>query len=187
MASHPVNAKYPDTVALTYDETNHKVACVYSDRSLYLWDITDIRKVYIRRSSRMSYEWWKMSIILKEMKTKKSNFSWKFVRLGSRTRSFTMLPAFGAWSLIHLPKKAWRAFYLPALSWPAPATTRSEFGTWILIWAPTPSTGGTFTATYKSTHLIEEISSERDKSLMSFVFVCLFFLTWRRIYSRPYT
>ena len=118
---------------------------------------------------------------------KKSNFSWKFVRLGSRTRSFTMLPAFGAWSLIHLPKKAWRAFYLPALSWPAPATTRSEFGTWILIWAPTPSTGGTFTATYKSTHLIEEISSERDKSLMSFVFVCLFFLTRRRIYSRPYT
>ncbi|XP_046444515.1 mitogen-activated protein kinase-binding protein 1-like isoform X4 [Daphnia pulex] len=45
MASHPANAKYPDTVALTYDETNHKVACVYSDRSLYLWDITDIRKV----------------------------------------------------------------------------------------------------------------------------------------------
>lgn len=114
-----------------------------------------------------------MSIILKAMKTK-SNFSWKFVRLGSRTRSFTMLPAFGAWSLIHLPKKAWRAFYLPALSWPAPATTRSEFGTWILIWAPTPSTGGTFTATYKSTHLIGEISSKRDKSLMSFVFVCLF-------------
>lgn len=45
MASHPANAKYPDTVALTYDETNHKVACVYSDRSLYLWDVTDIRKV----------------------------------------------------------------------------------------------------------------------------------------------
>ena len=45
MASHPANAKYPDTVALTYDEVNHKVACVYSDRSLYLWDITDIRKV----------------------------------------------------------------------------------------------------------------------------------------------
>jgi hypothetical protein len=46
MASHPANAKYPDTVALTYDETNHKVACVYSDRSLYLWDINDIRKVF---------------------------------------------------------------------------------------------------------------------------------------------
>jgi len=49
MASHPVNAKYPDTVALTYDETNHKVACVYSDRSLYLWDITDIRKVIYKK------------------------------------------------------------------------------------------------------------------------------------------
>ena len=45
MASHPANAKYPDTVALMYDETNHKIACVYSDRSIYLWDITDIRKV----------------------------------------------------------------------------------------------------------------------------------------------
>ena len=45
MASHPANAKYPDTVAVTYDETNHKVTCVYSDRSLYLWDVRDIRKV----------------------------------------------------------------------------------------------------------------------------------------------
>lgn len=45
MASHPASAKYPDTVALTYDESNHKVTCVYSDRSLYLWDVTDIRKV----------------------------------------------------------------------------------------------------------------------------------------------
>lgn len=48
MASHPASAKYPDTVALTYDETNHKVTCVYSDRSLYLWDVTDIRKVRCR-------------------------------------------------------------------------------------------------------------------------------------------
>lgn len=183
MASHPVNAKYPDTVALTYDETNHKVACVYSDRSLYLWDITDIRKVFWKEFQDVLW-WWKMSIILKEMKTK-SNFSWKLLRLGSRTRSFTMLPAFGAWSLIHLPKKAWRAFYLPALSWPAPATTRSEFGTWIPIWAPTPSTGGTFTATYKSTLLSEKSHQKGIKAWCPlFLFV---FLTWRRIYSRPCT
>ena len=45
MAAHPANAKYPDTVAVAYDENNHKVTCVYSDRSLYLWDVRDIRKV----------------------------------------------------------------------------------------------------------------------------------------------
>ena len=47
MASYPTNAKYSDTVALTNDETNHKVAFVYSDPSLYLWDVTDIRNVRI--------------------------------------------------------------------------------------------------------------------------------------------
>ena len=52
MASHPTNAKYSDTVALTNDETNHKVTCVYSDPSLYLWDVTVIRKVCINLAGR---------------------------------------------------------------------------------------------------------------------------------------
>ncbi|XP_046383453.1 mitogen-activated protein kinase-binding protein 1 isoform X1 [Ischnura elegans] len=45
MASHPNNAKYPDVIAVTYDERNHKVTCVYNDHSLYVWDVRDIKRV----------------------------------------------------------------------------------------------------------------------------------------------
>ncbi|RVE45608.1 hypothetical protein evm_009721 [Chilo suppressalis] len=34
MFSQPSNARYPDAVALTYDERNHKLTCVYNDHSL---------------------------------------------------------------------------------------------------------------------------------------------------------
>lgn len=45
MFSHPPGAKYPDTIALTYDEKNHKLTCVYNDHSLYVWDVRDIKRV----------------------------------------------------------------------------------------------------------------------------------------------
>ncbi|CAM1318924.1 WDR62 (predicted) [Pycnogonum litorale] len=45
MGTHPNGAKYPDTVALTYDETNKKVTCVYNDHSMYTWDIKDVKKI----------------------------------------------------------------------------------------------------------------------------------------------
>ncbi|XP_046980960.1 mitogen-activated protein kinase-binding protein 1 isoform X1 [Schistocerca americana] len=45
MAAHPNNAKYPDAIALAYDEKNCKLTCVYNDHSLYIWDVHDIKRV----------------------------------------------------------------------------------------------------------------------------------------------
>ncbi|XP_050529445.1 mitogen-activated protein kinase-binding protein 1 [Daktulosphaira vitifoliae] len=45
MASIPSNAKYPDAIALAYDEINTKLTCVYNDHSLYIWDVKDIKRV----------------------------------------------------------------------------------------------------------------------------------------------
>lgn len=48
MANIPSNAKYPDAIALAYDEKNMKLTCVYNDHSIYIWDITDIKRVCIK-------------------------------------------------------------------------------------------------------------------------------------------
>ncbi|XP_031332032.1 mitogen-activated protein kinase-binding protein 1 isoform X3 [Photinus pyralis] len=45
MSSPPPDAKYPDAIAITYDETNKKLTCVYNDHSIYVWDIHNIRRV----------------------------------------------------------------------------------------------------------------------------------------------
>ncbi|XP_069356780.1 uncharacterized protein Wdr62 isoform X2 [Maniola hyperantus] len=45
MFSQPNNARYPDAIALTYDERNYKLTCVYNDHSLYVWDVRDIKRV----------------------------------------------------------------------------------------------------------------------------------------------
>ncbi|XP_058056693.1 uncharacterized protein LOC131208065 [Anopheles bellator] len=45
MMAVPQNAKYPDTIAIVYDEARSKVMCVYNDHSLYIWDLRDIRRV----------------------------------------------------------------------------------------------------------------------------------------------
>ncbi|XP_053622204.1 uncharacterized protein Wdr62 isoform X2 [Plodia interpunctella] len=45
MFSQPAGARYPDAVALTYDERNHKLTAVYNDHSLYVWDVRDIKRV----------------------------------------------------------------------------------------------------------------------------------------------
>lgn len=41
----PKNAKFPDTIAMVFDEARSKVSCVYNDHSLYIWDLRDIRRV----------------------------------------------------------------------------------------------------------------------------------------------
>ncbi|GBP20543.1 Mitogen-activated protein kinase-binding protein 1 [Eumeta japonica] len=45
MYNVPNDARYPDAVALTYDERNHKLTAVYNDHSLYVWDVRDIKRV----------------------------------------------------------------------------------------------------------------------------------------------
>ncbi|XP_068610167.1 mitogen-activated protein kinase-binding protein 1-like [Brachionichthys hirsutus] len=48
-ASHLFSTKpdprYPDTIAVTYDPVSHRLSCVYSDHSLYVWDVRDINRV----------------------------------------------------------------------------------------------------------------------------------------------
>ncbi|XP_075050712.1 mitogen-activated protein kinase-binding protein 1-like isoform X2 [Mixophyes fleayi] len=43
--SSAADAKYPDTVGMTFDPTNQWLSCVYNDHSLYVWDIKDMKKV----------------------------------------------------------------------------------------------------------------------------------------------
>ncbi|XP_018315432.1 mitogen-activated protein kinase-binding protein 1 isoform X5 [Mycetomoellerius zeteki] len=45
MSQHPSNAKYPDAIALAFDERNNKLTCVYNDHSIYVWDVRDIKRV----------------------------------------------------------------------------------------------------------------------------------------------
>jgi WD40 repeat protein len=41
---------YPDAVAMVYDGKSQRVTVVYSDRSLYVWDIRDLQKIGKYRS-----------------------------------------------------------------------------------------------------------------------------------------
>lgn len=45
MASPPPDAKYPDTIAITYDEANNKLTSIYNDHSVYIWDVFNIKRV----------------------------------------------------------------------------------------------------------------------------------------------
>lgn len=45
MASPPPDAKYPDTIAITYDELNNKLTAVYNDHSIYVWDVFNVKRV----------------------------------------------------------------------------------------------------------------------------------------------
>ena len=45
MGQHPQNSRYPDTVAVAYDPLHNKLTAVYNDHSLYIWDVTDIKRV----------------------------------------------------------------------------------------------------------------------------------------------
>ncbi|XP_053344431.1 mitogen-activated protein kinase-binding protein 1-like [Clarias gariepinus] len=47
--SNKPDARYPDSVAVTYDPVTFWLSCVYNDHSLYVWDVQDlqrVRKVY---------------------------------------------------------------------------------------------------------------------------------------------
>uniref|UniRef100_A0A8C4ZRH1 Mitogen-activated protein kinase binding protein 1 n=1 Tax=Gadus morhua TaxID=8049 RepID=A0A8C4ZRH1_GADMO len=37
-------ARYPDTVAVTYDPASRWLSCVYADHSVYVWDVRDVRR-----------------------------------------------------------------------------------------------------------------------------------------------
>ncbi|XP_030384675.1 mitogen-activated protein kinase-binding protein 1 isoform X5 [Scaptodrosophila lebanonensis] len=43
--SVPTQAKFPDCIAMVFDEQRSKVSCVYNDHSLYIWDLRDISRV----------------------------------------------------------------------------------------------------------------------------------------------
>ncbi|TSO25185.1 Mitogen-activated protein kinase-binding protein 1 [Bagarius yarrelli] len=43
--AYKLDARYPDTVAVSYDPVNHWLSCVYNDHSLYVWDVRDLHKV----------------------------------------------------------------------------------------------------------------------------------------------
>ncbi|XP_025993877.1 mitogen-activated protein kinase-binding protein 1 isoform X7 [Solenopsis invicta] len=45
MSQHPSNARYPDAIALAFDERNNKLTCIYNDHSIYVWDVRDIKRV----------------------------------------------------------------------------------------------------------------------------------------------
>ncbi|XP_025073629.1 WD repeat-containing protein 62 isoform X4 [Pogonomyrmex barbatus] len=45
MSQHPPNARYPDAIALAFDERNNKLTCIYNDHSIYVWDVRDIKRV----------------------------------------------------------------------------------------------------------------------------------------------
>lgn len=41
-------SRFPDTVAVSYDPTNGWLSCIYSDHSIYVWDVGelgDLRRV----------------------------------------------------------------------------------------------------------------------------------------------
>ena len=50
VSTAPSNSRYPDTIAVCYSSVDNKVTCVYNDHSLYVWDVTDIKKVGKARS-----------------------------------------------------------------------------------------------------------------------------------------
>ncbi|KAL2082137.1 hypothetical protein ACEWY4_021955 [Coilia grayii] len=43
--SSQLEAKYPDSVAVTFDPDNGWLSCVYNDHSVYVWDVRDLQHV----------------------------------------------------------------------------------------------------------------------------------------------
>ncbi|XP_041827607.1 LOW QUALITY PROTEIN: mitogen-activated protein kinase-binding protein 1 [Melanotaenia boesemani] len=44
--SRRADSRYPDTVAVSYDPTNHWLSCVYNDHSVYVWDVQDLQDLH---------------------------------------------------------------------------------------------------------------------------------------------
>ena len=47
MSSQPPEAKYPDAIAVTFDEANNRLTCIYNDHSIYVWDVNNIKRVSV--------------------------------------------------------------------------------------------------------------------------------------------
>lgn len=45
LVSNRQDCSYPDTKAIAMDDDHKKVTCVYSDRSMYIWDVHDLKRV----------------------------------------------------------------------------------------------------------------------------------------------
>ncbi|XP_056150161.1 mitogen-activated protein kinase-binding protein 1-like [Lampris incognitus] len=43
--SNKLAVRYPDSIAVTYDCVGHRLSCVYSDHSVYVWDVRDVHRV----------------------------------------------------------------------------------------------------------------------------------------------
>ncbi|XP_031166391.1 mitogen-activated protein kinase-binding protein 1-like isoform X2 [Sander lucioperca] len=43
--STKTDARYPDTIAVTYDPVGQWLSCVYNDHSVYVWDVRDVNRV----------------------------------------------------------------------------------------------------------------------------------------------
>mmetsp|Transcript_28376 Transcript_28376/g.25213 ORF Transcript_28376/g.25213 Transcript_28376/m.25213 type:complete len:157 (-) Transcript_28376:3860-4330(-) len=42
--------KYADTIAIAFDDKNNKLASLYSDRTLFVWDLKNTDKIVVHRS-----------------------------------------------------------------------------------------------------------------------------------------
>jgi len=49
LAGRP-NEKYADAIAIAYDEKNHKMATLYSDRTVFIWDLKNTDRIMVYRS-----------------------------------------------------------------------------------------------------------------------------------------
>ncbi|RUS85940.1 hypothetical protein EGW08_006343 [Elysia chlorotica] len=45
LVSNRQDCSYPDTKAIAMDDDHKKVTCIYSDRSMYIWDVHDLKRV----------------------------------------------------------------------------------------------------------------------------------------------
>ncbi|XP_012941671.1 mitogen-activated protein kinase-binding protein 1 isoform X3 [Aplysia californica] len=45
MVNNSEGARYPDVMAIAMDDDHKKVTCVYNDRSVYIWDVHDLKRV----------------------------------------------------------------------------------------------------------------------------------------------
>uniref|UniRef100_A0A5S6QY66 Mitogen-activated protein kinase-binding protein 1 n=1 Tax=Trichuris muris TaxID=70415 RepID=A0A5S6QY66_TRIMR len=45
MVSVPAGASFPDIVAITMHDSSRRLTCIYSDHSLYTWDVSDFKQV----------------------------------------------------------------------------------------------------------------------------------------------
>jgi hypothetical protein len=103
------NVSYPDTISIALDETNNKVISIYSDHSIYVWDVKDIRRVKFKK------------------------MLWEYInnlvpRLENHIPFYIIPPAFGVLRCTQTTSIPLTWQCLPAVSSRAPATTASDSG-----------------------------------------------------------